>query len=209
MSDTWLGLTASARRLGIHPTTLRRWANEGEIACMLTPGGHRRFLESDLRRFEGRARREAEERPPSQVVRWGAQALDRTRTEIGRHGHEGWLAPLDDAARAQHRLMGQRLMALLLQYVSRETPGPEIEDEVRSTGHAYGQQARVHGLRLAQALSATMFFRESLSEAALSPPGALVRHTEHNAQLLRRLNRFINLTQLAVVDAYDGTTAGN
>ncbi len=208
MTDTWLSLTATARRLGIHPTTLRRWANEGEIACMLTPGGHRRFLESDLQRFEERARREAEDRPSTQLVRWGEHAIDRTRQDLVHHPHEGWLAPLNDEARAQHRVLGQRLMALLLQFVSRETPGPEIEEEVRSTGHAYGEQARRHGLRLAQALSATMFFRESLSEAALAPPGALARHTEHNAQLLRRLNRFINLTQLAVVDAYDGTTAG-
>ena len=49
--ENWLTLTQAAKRLNVHPTTLRRWTNNGEIPFMLTPGGHRRFAESALIQF--------------------------------------------------------------------------------------------------------------------------------------------------------------
>ena len=56
-TDGWLSLKQAADRLGIHPTTLRRWADSGEIPVMLTPGGHRRFAISDIERFSEEHRR--------------------------------------------------------------------------------------------------------------------------------------------------------
>lgn len=37
-----------ARILHVSPKTVDRWANEGRIACIVTLGGHRRFLRSDV-----------------------------------------------------------------------------------------------------------------------------------------------------------------
>jgi excisionase family DNA binding protein len=42
-SKQWLSLNEAAQQLGVHPVTLRRWADDGEIPVMVTPGGHRRF----------------------------------------------------------------------------------------------------------------------------------------------------------------------
>ena len=33
----------------VDPKTVTRWAAAGQIACLRTPGGHRRFRESDVR----------------------------------------------------------------------------------------------------------------------------------------------------------------
>ena len=49
--ENWLSLKQAAERLGIHPITLRRWADNGELPTLLTPGGHRRFAVADLDRF--------------------------------------------------------------------------------------------------------------------------------------------------------------
>jgi excisionase family DNA binding protein len=32
-----------ARRLGVSPNTVSRWAREGKLPCQMTLGGHRRF----------------------------------------------------------------------------------------------------------------------------------------------------------------------
>ncbi|MCZ6765332.1 MAG: helix-turn-helix domain-containing protein, partial [bacterium] len=48
---TWLSLGEAARRLNVHPTTLRRWASNGDIPVMVTPGGHRRFAPADVERI--------------------------------------------------------------------------------------------------------------------------------------------------------------
>lgn len=41
----------SARRLGVHIDTLRRWAADGKIMSVRTPGGQRRFPESEIERI--------------------------------------------------------------------------------------------------------------------------------------------------------------
>jgi transposase len=34
---------------GVRPTTIARWAREGKLTPLLTPGGHRRYRPSDIR----------------------------------------------------------------------------------------------------------------------------------------------------------------
>jgi excisionase family DNA binding protein len=49
----FLTRTEVARRLGVSPNTVSRWAREGRLPCHLTLGGHRRFdraLVEDLQR---------------------------------------------------------------------------------------------------------------------------------------------------------------
>ena len=45
----WLSLQEASNMLGVHPSTLRQWADSGKIPTVRTPGGHRRFAESDVR----------------------------------------------------------------------------------------------------------------------------------------------------------------
>ena len=47
MSD-WISTKETTRILGVAPTTLRRWADEGKLVCQRTAGGHRRFLRSSI-----------------------------------------------------------------------------------------------------------------------------------------------------------------
>src|SRR3984893_16575989 len=44
----WLSLGEASRLLGITPGTLRRWADQGDVAAFVTPGGHRRFPRSAI-----------------------------------------------------------------------------------------------------------------------------------------------------------------
>src|SRR3989442_14826425 len=45
---TWRSLDEAAKRLSVHPATLREWADKGQIRTFRTPGGHRRFSEVDV-----------------------------------------------------------------------------------------------------------------------------------------------------------------
>ncbi len=49
-----LRLKAAAEVLGVHPVTLRRWADEGRVP-VVRPGRERRFRSEDLDRFLGQA----------------------------------------------------------------------------------------------------------------------------------------------------------
>src|SRR5665647_2841705 len=42
-ADEWLRLGGGARLLGVSPTTLRRWSNDGGVPTYRSPGGQRRY----------------------------------------------------------------------------------------------------------------------------------------------------------------------
>ena len=49
MSESeWVSLRQAAQMLGVHPATVRAWADKGELPSRRTPGGHRRFRRADL-----------------------------------------------------------------------------------------------------------------------------------------------------------------
>ena len=47
-NDEWLSLRRASALIGVHPATLRSWADQGRVASQRTAGGHRRFRRSDL-----------------------------------------------------------------------------------------------------------------------------------------------------------------
>ena len=46
----WVRVQRAADLLSVSPSTVRRWAADGKIACQRTPSGQRRFLAEDLER---------------------------------------------------------------------------------------------------------------------------------------------------------------
>jgi excisionase family DNA binding protein len=197
----WLSLREAALRLGVHPTTLRRWADAGEIPVMLTPGGHRRFAVSDLERF-------AEERRRLRVMSgleqmWADQALTQARKEIISHRDEHWLAVFDEKDREHKRQLGRRLMGLMLQYISLSEGGDDILQEARAIGRAHAENALGLSLPLVEALQAMLFFRDTLVEVAVHLPEVAHVRPEANTRLLRRINTLLNAVQLAMADVYD------
>ena len=52
MSEELLTTAETARRLGVGPSTVKRWADDGLLACVRTAGGHRRFVSQEVERFK-------------------------------------------------------------------------------------------------------------------------------------------------------------
>lgn len=49
-APTWVGLSDAVEILGVHETTVRRWADSGAIKQIRTPGRQRRFSREDCER---------------------------------------------------------------------------------------------------------------------------------------------------------------
>ncbi|MEM1094157.1 MAG: helix-turn-helix domain-containing protein [Bacteroidota bacterium] len=205
--ERWLTLKQAAVRLGVHQTTLRRWANKGDIPVMLTPGGHRRFAASDVESLARAHRGEPVRGHGTSLAEkgtWAERALALTRREMaGRTSTPTWVSSFNEAERAHSRAMGQRLMGLTLQYVASEGDAAAILNEAQAIGRVYGTQSRTHDLALTDALRAALFFRDSLVEAAMQPPSHTAAQPEDQQRLLRRINDVLNTVQLAIAEAYE------
>lgn len=199
-SEQWLSLSGAARRLNIHPTTLRRWADNGDIPVMLTPGGHRRFALSDIEQFS--QDRHGLRRVSGIEQVWADRALTVTRQEIMAQQNASWMQTIDEALREQNRLLGRQLMALTLQYIS-NGDDDRLVAEARLIGAEYGRNCLQCQMPLTDALQASMFFRDTMIETALQLPENVNIRPEANVRLLRRINSLLNAVHLAIAKVYD------
>lgn len=159
--DRWLTLGQACRLLNVDESTLRRWADASQVRTFRTPGGHRRFAETDVRAIvSGRTRRQAH----SGV---GDLATQRIRRQLHRGPHAEWYATVDEAQREKLRTLGRGLMTLVADYVAkRGKKKSSLLDEARSTGAEYGAELAGAGMSLSQAMQAFTFFRRSLDQSA-------------------------------------------
>lgn len=198
-TEKWLSLSAAAKELGVHITTLRRWADNGQIPVMLTPGGHRRFAVEDINEFAQQQRTMTVNHFESA---WRDQALTQARHEIVIHQNQPWINTFDDSTRSQHRILGRQLLGLTMQYLSDENGG-DILEEAANIGHQYGEIGLNAGLPLTEALGACMFFQDMLMETALQLPANTRIKPDANMRLVRRVNTLLNTVQLAIAEVYD------
>ncbi|MBT5250083.1 MAG: excisionase family DNA-binding protein [Bacteroidetes Order II. Incertae sedis bacterium] len=204
MSDVLFSLKEASSQLGVHPVTLRRWAEGGKIETVRTPGGHRRFSESEINRLKMQT-----EAPQSETI--GEQlrdsALTSTRADLATHS-AGWIDSIAQEDKEEKRLLGRRLMGLLMQYVASEDgDSEEIMDEGRVTARIYAKSIVMSGISLQDALRATNFFRDHILESAVVLPDTARRRPEANQKMFRKLNEFLNEVQLVIANCYEAMGA--
>lgn len=199
--EEWVGLGEAAEILGVHPTTVRAWADKGDLPSRRTPGGHRRFRRSDL---EGWERAPASE--PAEAQMMVQSALGRARMQVG----EGELADLpwyrhfDDEARHFHRSMGRKLLTLLTRYLTEAEYKPQALAEAQEIGAQYGQVSFQQGLSLADSVHAFLFFRDLLSESVMQLAEMLSLRTLHEwGEKLREVNHFTDAVLIALIQSYE------
>jgi excisionase family DNA binding protein len=159
----WLSLKEASDLLGIHFTTLRKWADDGLIRVFRTPGGHRRFSVTDLRRFlETRASHDS----PTDSESFVDAAVGQVRAEIEkmRHEHTKWAEALSAEERDMTRQRGRQLFSLAIAYVVKPNQREHLLAEGRRLGFEYGIEAALGGMPLVEAGRAVQFFRSQLSK---------------------------------------------
>src|SRR4030067_74928 len=93
-TNEWLSLSQVAEILGVHPSTVRSWSNQGSFPVHRTQGGHRRYLRSEVDLWL-QSQRSGGASEHDLVVQ---KALKSTRLQIseGRLRAEKWYNKLDD-----------------------------------------------------------------------------------------------------------------
>lgn len=198
----WLSLSAAAEILGVHPATLRRWSDRGDVPTMITPGGHRRFATVDIEAIAATKGNLARTNQLATV--WAQQALTTTRQQIANRGEAPWLNTFNNGERASNRQLGQQLLGLTMQFISAsEEESAQLLEQARELGQAYGHMSVSAGLPVTAALEATLFFRDLLLETALQLPENMGVTQEANLRLMRKINTLLNTIQLQIAEVYD------
>ena len=157
----WLSIHEACRLLGVDQSTLRRWSDSGKVPVFRTPGGHRRYAESELLALVGNGSRRFERQRIAT-----RQLVDQTRTgfvdEFWKTARERrWYRAYSSSQLDDLRRLGNRLVDLAMRY-STSSPGPErpsLLEEARGIGSQYGRVSAIAGLTPAESVEAFLYFR--------------------------------------------------
>lgn len=200
MKPEWLSLSEAARTLGVHPSTVRSWSNQGVLPVHRTQGGHRRYLRSEMDLWL-QAQRSAGAADLQTMIQ---NALHNTRFQIseGRLNAQDWYNKLDEEARDQYRLSGRTLLQGLITYMlADETTG---RGGAETIGYEYAARGHHCGLSSTEATHAFLFFRNVLLESMISVyESAAISSPYAWGDMYRKVTSFTDAILVALLETYD------
>lgn len=124
VNETSLPTREVSALLGVTETTIKRWADDGKIPCVRTPGGHRKFFLSDVVAFaESHGLRLAGVQPPPMT----SQQLEQLQIGVALRAYSRIAGVVKEEA-----LQGDRkgLVELLLYLFKHHYTLPLVADEI-------------------------------------------------------------------------------
>jgi excisionase family DNA binding protein len=199
----WLPIRRAAQQLGVSAATLRLWTAAGKVRAVVTPGGHRRYAEAELRRVLAESTAGGWDAAGAELVellraRYSALA----RGEVQR---QRWFASFDAAARARVHALGEALLGQVARLLA--APGPRerasLTPDARRIGAQYGREVARLGLTASDALEAFLFFRtpilESVNATVRAHPGLALPAGE----ALAAVTDLMDVVLLALTRSYE------
>ncbi|MCY3831899.1 MAG: helix-turn-helix domain-containing protein [Chloroflexi bacterium] len=197
----WVGLRRAAEILGVHPATVRNWADSGKLPYRRTAGKHRRFKLSDLA-DQVDAQTDIQPIELQVIIQ---NALGQTRMQVGseRLATAPWYEAMSEEAKQHLREQGRRVLEAIRSYVAAGAPDASLAAAI-TLGKDYAAWLIADGLSLPQAMRGFYFFSDFvlnsiLTWSELSPP----KSSSEWSTLLRQVTTFMNAIQLSIVEYYE------
>lgn len=199
--NEWVSLRRASEILGVHPATVRNWANEGKLPSRLTVGGHRRFSIQDLEKLV----HSANELPPLEVQVIIQNALGSTRMGVGDDDltHTEWYSAMSEQTRLALRQQGRIVLDGIRTYLSQGAPDTLLSTAI-TLGKEYAKLLSNDKLTLPQATRGFFYFSGFVINAILTwSELAQPRNPSEWASLLRQVNNYINAMLLSIIEYYE------
>ncbi len=202
----WLELAEAAQILGIHQSTLRRWADAGKIAHMRTLSGRRRFeRQVILQAYQDMTgRKQTPQQPAQETAQLETQTLNlaRQRTHDLSNHPTYWFQHLNEEQRLLFRYSGQRLLGLMMQFISRMDSADTFLAEGKRVAGDYGRICYHAGLSISQTAEAFLFFRRSILESVQATTGLDGPHDLDGQRVFLRTIDFFDNLLIATIESY-------
>lgn len=199
-----LGITKAANLLGVHPLTLRSWAEKGYISYYRTPGGHRRFKRNELARFLSDMNQV--EDGDELLITAARKAVHQAIQTLPQHHPTVVLPAARQISSKEQRLsmrsVGRKLLGLTIQYIAAGADETVLE-QGRTIGRTYGEFAGQNEMSVSETVATFNFFRDTIIESTFDSQSVGVGIDTSSPQLYRRLNLFFNEILLATVQAVE------
>jgi len=202
--ETWLTLGAAAQLLGVSESTVRRWADAGEVRSYKTPGGHRRVSEDDLRHIASGAPAAASR--DTDHISDIALARVKRRMSRGRQGNPmAAFESFDAGTRDRMRLMGRQLVDLFARFIASDSRKERFTEDARTIGREYGRTLVGANVRLTVAVATFNNFRRPLEETASQIAAEAGLPTEDAIEAIESILVLADVVLEGMAEVYEGS----
>lgn len=195
-----LTVSEASKFLGVSEATLRQWSDEGKLKAFVTPGGHRRYLESELRNFMGTHRR-------VQGIKDLVARIELTpsvEAEIAqtRFAEMSWYNKLGPEEKRKLAELGRRIHRVVIMYISKQGKHEECRDLAKAAAYDFGEYLARLGISLTDAIEAFLLHRSPLVNAATDLMKKRERLNERAAEAIPMVTQITDEVLLSLVEAY-------
>jgi len=199
----WLSLRKAADMLGVHPATVRNWADEGQLPSRRTVGGHRRFNREDVLRYAQQQQQQTQ--APSvevQVILQSALGSARMHIGEGEMASLPWYGRMSETTRGIMRQQGRAVLDAMRRYLAEGANDEGLRLAI-DLGKSYAAALSSDGLSLPDAMRGFFFFSDFVVNSILTwSELAQPRSSSEWATLLRQVNNFIHAMLLSISEYY-------
>ncbi|MFH1651152.1 MAG: helix-turn-helix domain-containing protein [Chloroflexota bacterium] len=161
--ESLLSISEASQLLGVSEAALRQWTDEGKIKAFITPGGHRRYSRTELKKFTGAHPRTLGIKDVVLELEDTVQALRETSRTMLNATH--WYQRLGEDSREQMAQLGRQLLRMIIRYITEPSRREENRRLTREVGRNLGQTLAHLDLPLTDAVEAFLMHREPIMQA--------------------------------------------
>ena len=153
-----LAISDASHMLGVSESALRQWTDEGKIKVFVTPGGHRRYLRTEIKKFMAAHQK-------TLGIGDLATQLEGSRTELREIGSSFLsTATLGGEGDPQRRFaaMGRNILGLIIRLVTDSAHRDDTMQLIRDAGTGFGTTCVELGLPLTDSVQAFIQHRDPI-----------------------------------------------
>lgn len=161
--EVLININEASRILSVSENALRQWTDEGKIKAFITPGGHRRYSTTELKKFRNSHHK-------TLGIKDLAIEMEETvelHREIARKhiSSASWYDILSLASREQLADSGRQLLHLIIRYITEPSKRDETVQLTRDVGRDIGKILANAALPLTSSVEAFLLHREPVMSA--------------------------------------------
>ncbi len=201
--STWLSLSDAADLLGVHFTTLRRWTDLGLVDHVRTPGGMRKYTRKAIDDFIERHHHQVPNQRALEEIKNQVVIDTRAGLSSQKITDQGWYLQLNEDHRMQMRNSGNHLIALLVQYCTRDSNNEILLQEGGRIAQEYGQFCYCAGMTLAECTRIFLFFRRSMLNTIHTAGTQRALRDVDSHHLFERMGFFLDEFLVGMVEGFN------
>jgi excisionase family DNA binding protein len=200
MEEPLVTISEASGILGVSEVALRQWTDEGRIKAFVTPGGHRRYSKTELKKFMSSRQKAVGVKDLIAEL----EATSELHSEIGRTSliTKDWYNRLDNEARLGLAHLGRNMLDVIIRHLNEPAKREQTLEIAREVGRGFGEILAGLGLPLTDSVEAFILHRDPIMKAIAHLMKKREAHSGRVAEAVPLMARVMDEALLSLVAAH-------